>query len=83
MTIKVVVSSVSLLRKRGTRPTSQASKKGRRVPKQPKAPGARVEDFVPWVSLVSSCPLASEEEKEEDEDKMADLIHNFGARKRK
>ena len=40
-----------------------------------------MEDFVPLVAPISSLLLASEEE--EDKDKMADLIHNFGARKRK
>ena len=38
-----------------------------------------MEDFVPWVSPISSRPPAREEEEEEDE--MADLVHNFGARK--
>ena len=67
--------------KKGSRPTPQASKKGRRVPKLPKAPRAGVEDLVPWVSPISSRPPAREEEDEEDE--IADLVHNFGARKRK
>ena len=49
------------------------------MPERPKAPGAGVEDFVPWVSPISSCLPASEEEEEEDE--MVDLVHNFGARK--
>ena len=40
-----------------------------------------MEDFVPWVTSISSRPPASEEEEEEDE--MADLIHNFGTRKLK
>ena len=40
-----------------------------------------MEDFVPWVAPISSLPPTSE--KEEEEDDMADLIHNFGARKRK
>ena len=40
-------------------------------------PGTGVEDFVPWVVLISSLPLASE--GEEDEDGMADFIHNFGS----
>ena len=40
-----------------------------------------MEDFVPWVSPICSCPLASEEE--EKEDKMADLVHYFGAQKHK
>ena len=40
-----------------------------------------MEDFVPWVAPISSCPPTSEEEEEEDE--MADLVHNFGARKHK
>ena len=40
-----------------------------------------MEDFVPWVSPISSHPLARE--KEEEEDEIADLVHNFGARKRK
>ena len=33
--------------KKGSRPAPQASKKGRRVPKQRRTPGTRVEDFVP------------------------------------
>ena len=49
--------------------------------KRLRAPGTGVEDYVPWVSPISSHPLASEEEEEEDE--MADLVHNFGAQKRK
>ena len=40
-----------------------------------------MEDFVPWVPPISSRPPVREEEKEEDE--MAGLVHNFGARKRK
>ena len=36
-----------------------------------------VEDFVPWVSPISSLPPARKEEEEEDE--MANLVHNFGA----
>ena len=67
--------------KKGSRPAPQASKKGRQVPERLKTPGAGVEDFVPWVSPISSYPLAREEEEEEDE--MADLVHNFGAWKRK
>ena len=67
--------------KNDSRPTPQASKKGRRVPKRGRAPGARVEYFVHWVAPISSHPLASEEEEEEDE--MVDLVHNFGAWKRK
>ena len=65
--------------KNRSRPAPQASKKGRRVPERLREPGAGVEDIVPWVFLISSRPLASEEE--EDEDEMADLVHNFGARK--
>ena len=43
-----------------------------------------MEDFVPWVTPISSLPPASEEEEdEEEEDEMADLVHNFRARKRK
>ena len=38
-------------------------------------------NFVPWVAPISSLPLASE--KEEEEDEMADLIHKFNARKLK
>ena len=34
---------------KGSRPTPQASKKVKQVPEQLKTPGARVEDFVPWV----------------------------------
>ena len=65
--------------KKGSRSAPQASKKGRQVPERLRAPRAGVEDFVPWVSPISSRPLAREEEEEEDE--MADLIHNFSAQK--
>ena len=51
------------------------------MPERPKTLEAGVEDFVPWVSPISSRPLAREEEEEENE--MADLVHKFGARKRK
>ena len=64
--------------KKGSRPALQASKKGRRVPERRRALGAGVEDFVPWVAPISSRPPVSE-----DEDKMADLVHNFDAQKRK
>ena len=67
--------------KKGSLPAPQASKKGTRVPERLKTPGAGVEDFVPWVSPISSRPLAREEEEQEEE--MANLVHNFGARKRK
>ena len=67
--------------KKGSHPSPQASKKGRRVPERLKTPRTRVEDFVPWVSPISSHPLSREEE--EDEDEMADPIHNFSARKHK
>ena len=81
--IGVAISSSHLERlpfaKKGSRPAPQASKKGRRVPEWLKTPGARVEDFVPWVSPIFSRPSAREEEEEEEE--MADLIHNFGTRK--
>ena len=45
-----------------------------------------MEDFIPWVTVISSTPPpppppASEEEEEED--KMADLVHNFSAQKLK
>ena len=40
-----------------------------------------MEDFIPWVPPIISCSPAWEEEEEEDE--MVDLVHNFGARKRK
>ena len=40
-----------------------------------------MEDFVPWVSPMSSHPPDCEEEEEED--KMSDLVHKFAARKRK
>ena len=40
-----------------------------------------VEDFVPWVAPILSLSPASEVEEEEDE--MSNLIHNFGAQKRK
>ena len=42
--------------KKGSRPAPQESKKGRRVPERLKTPGVRVEDFVPWVSPISSRP---------------------------
>ena len=42
--------------KKGSRPAPQASTKGRRAPELPKTPGGRVEDFVPWVSLIASPP---------------------------
>ena len=40
-----------------------------------------MEDFVPWVPLISSHPPDWEEEEEEGE--MSDLVHNFAALKRK
>ena len=80
-TIGVALSSVSLLRKKGSRPAPQASKKGRRVPERLKILGAGLEDLVPWISPISSCPPVRE--KEEEEKEMADLVHNFGARKHK
>ena len=67
--------------KKGSRLAPQASKKGRRVLEQRRTPSTRVEDFVPWVSPISSLSPANKEEDEEDE--MVDLIHNFGARKHK
>ena len=67
--------------KKGSRSAPQASKKGRRVPERRRAPGTRVEDFIPWVAPISSLLPSSEEEEEEDE--MADLIYNFGTRKHK
>ena len=68
-------------KKKGSHPAPQVSKKERWVPKQRRPPGTRVEDFVPLVTPIWSLPPASEEKEEEDE--MADLIHNFSARKRK
>ena len=67
--------------KKGSRPAPKVYKKGRRVPDRLKTLGSRVEDFVPWASLISSRPPAREEEENEDE--MAGLVHNFGARKPK
>ena len=81
--IGVAVSRVFLLQKKDSRPTPQASKKGRRVPERRRALGTGVEDFVSWVAPISTRPLASEEEEEEEEDEMADLIHNFGTQKHK
>ena len=69
--------------KKGSHPAPQASKKGRRVPERRREPSTRVEDFVPWVAPISSLPFPPTSEKEEEEDEMVDLIHNFGARKRK
>ena len=40
-----------------------------------------MEDFVPWVSPMSSHPAVKEEEEEEDE--IADPFHHFSAQKRK
>ena len=51
--------------KKGSRTVPQASKKGRRVPGRLKTPAMRVEDFIPWVSPISSLPPAKEEEEEE------------------
>ena len=67
--------------KKGSRPAPIASKKGRRVPECLQTSRMGVEDFVPWVSPISSRPLAREEEEEKDE--IVDLVHNFGAQKRK
>ena len=67
--------------KKDSRPAPQASKRGRRVLERRRVPGAGVEDFVPWVTPISSSPPTSEEEEEEDE--MANLVHNFSAQKRK
>ena len=67
--------------KNGARPAPQATKKGRGETEWRRAPGTGVEDFVLWVALISSLLPASE--KEEEEDEMADLIHDFGARKGK
>ena len=67
--------------KKGSRPAPEASKKGRWELERRRGPGTGVEDLVPWVAPISTLSLASKEEEEEDE--MADLIHNFGARKRK
>ena len=45
-------------------PAPQASKKGRRVPERLRVPGARVEDFIPWVSPISSShPLAKRKKR--------------------
>ena len=43
--------------KKVSRPAPQASKKGRRVPERRREPRVGVEDFVPWVALISSLPL--------------------------
>ena len=40
-----------------------------------------MEDFIPWVPLISC--HSPDWEEEEEENKMSDLIHNFAARKRK
>ena len=67
--------------KKDPRPAPQVSKKGRRALERRRAPRAGVEDFVPWITPISSLPPASEEEEEEGE--MVDLVHNFDAWKRK
>ena len=51
------------------------------MPQRLKTLGTRVEDFCPWVPAISCRPSAREEEEEGD--KMADLVHKFGTRKRK
>ena len=63
--------------KKGSLPSPQESKKGRRVPEQRRTLGPGVEDFVPWVAPISSLSPANEAKEKEDE--MSDLIHNFGA----
>ena len=68
-------------KKKDSCPAPQASKKGKQVPERRRAPGTGVEDFIPWVAPISSRPLASKEEEEED--KMANLVHNFGTWKHK
>ena len=40
-----------------------------------------MEDFIPWIGPISTIPPTSKEEEEEDE--MADLVHNIDAQKRK
>ena len=67
--------------KKDSRPAPQASKKGRRVLERRRAPGAGLEDFIPWVAPISSLPPTREEEEENDE--MVNLVYNFDARKRK
>ena len=67
--------------KKDSHPIPHTSKKGRRVLERQRAPGAGVEDFVPWVSPISSHPPTREEEEEKDE--IVDLVHNFGERKLK
>ena len=49
--------------KKGSCLAPQASKKGRRLPERPKAPVAGVEDFIPWVSPISSRPLLGKRKK--------------------
>ena len=49
------------------------------MPERLKTLGTGVEDFIPWVSPISSRPPAREEE--EDEEEMVDLVHKFGAQK--
>ena len=49
--------------KKGSLPAPQASKKGRQAPEWLRASGAGVEDFVPWVSPISSRPLLVKRKK--------------------
>ena len=49
--------------KKGSRPAPQASMKGIWVPEWLRAPGAGVEDFVPWVSAISSRSLLAKRKK--------------------
>ena len=51
------------LAKKDSCPAPQESKKSRPVPERRKAPKARVEDFVPWVTPISSLLSVSEEEE--------------------
>ena len=63
--------------RKGSRPAPQVSKKRKRTSERQKVTGAGVGDFVPWVPLISSHPPDREEEEEE----MSDLVHNFATRK--
>ena len=69
------------LARKGSRPAPQVLKRRKETSEQQKVPGARMEDFLPWVPPISSHPLDWEEEDKRD--KMSNLVHNFATRKRK
>ena len=64
-----------------SRPAPQASKKKKGTLRRWKVTGEGAEDFIPWIPPISRRSL--DLEKEEEEDEMSSLIHNYAARKLK